>query len=178
MTAAHSGVGALVPVGDRGDDRRAPESADRSERSSIASQVAAGLVDALAIGLVDHEDIADLHFSRLLSPVLSSPIPGDEDDDRNVSRLYDLNLVLTDADRLDDHFFETGRIQYRYGIVRSRSCKAAKVADRVAIERINTPGSVAWSCMRTRSPRMAPPVKGDGGIDRPGRRPRCSWARR
>ena len=35
----------------------------------------------------------------------------------------------------------------------------------MAIERMKTPGSVAWSCMRTRSPRMAPPLKGDGGID-------------
>ena len=34
---------------------------------------------------------------------------------------------------------------------------------RVAIERMKTPGSVAWSCMRTRSPRMAPPVNGDDG---------------
>ena len=33
----------------------------------------------------------------------------------------------------------------------------------LAIERMNTPGSVAWSCMRTRSPRMAPPVNGDDG---------------
>ena len=33
----------------------------------------------------------------------------------------------------------------------------------MAIERMNTPGSVAWSCMRTRSPRMAPPVNGDDG---------------
>ena len=34
---------------------------------------------------------------------------------------------------------------------------------RVAIDRMNTPGSVAWSCMRTRSPRIAPPVNGDDG---------------
>jgi hypothetical protein len=31
------------------------------------------------------------------------------------------------------------------------------------MERMNTPSSVAWSCMRTRSPRMAPPVNGDDG---------------
>ena len=34
---------------------------------------------------------------------------------------------------------------------------------RVAIERMKTPSSVAWSAMRTRSPRMAPPEKGDEG---------------
>ena len=34
---------------------------------------------------------------------------------------------------------------------------------RVAIERMKTPGSVACSCMRTRSPSSAPPVYGDVG---------------
>ena len=33
----------------------------------------------------------------------------------------------------------------------------------MAIERMNTAGSVAWSCIRTRSPRMAPPVNGEDG---------------
>ena len=31
------------------------------------------------------------------------------------------------------------------------------------MERMKTPPSNAWSCMRTRSPRMAPPVNGDDG---------------
>ena len=35
----------------------------------------------------------------------------------------------------------------------------------MAIERMKTPSSRAWLCMRTRSPRMAPPEKGDDGID-------------
>ena len=34
---------------------------------------------------------------------------------------------------------------------------------RVAIERMKTPGSVAWACMRIRSPRIAPPLKGEVG---------------
>ncbi len=34
---------------------------------------------------------------------------------------------------------------------------------RVAIERMNTPGSRAWACMRMRSPRIAPPLKGEVG---------------
>ena len=34
---------------------------------------------------------------------------------------------------------------------------------RVAMERMKTPSSVAWSAMRTRSPRIAPPEKGDEG---------------
>src|SRR3954467_8277647 len=34
---------------------------------------------------------------------------------------------------------------------------------REAIERMNTPESVAWSCMRTRSPSSAPPENGDLG---------------
>ena len=46
--------------------------------------------------------------------------------------------------------------------LRRRQRQPAEVAA-VAIERMNTPGSVAWSCMRTRSPRIAPPVNGDDG---------------
>ncbi len=34
---------------------------------------------------------------------------------------------------------------------------------RVAIERMNTSGSVAWSCIRTRSPSSAPPENGEDG---------------
>ena len=36
---------------------------------------------------------------------------------------------------------------------------------RDAIERMNTSSSVAWICIRTRSPRMAPPVIGRGRVD-------------
>ena len=34
---------------------------------------------------------------------------------------------------------------------------------REAIERMNTPGSVAWTCIRNRSPSNAPPVNGEVG---------------
>jgi hypothetical protein len=34
---------------------------------------------------------------------------------------------------------------------------------RVAMDRMNTPGSVAWSCIRTRSPSSAPPENGEDG---------------
>src|SRR4051812_28107151 len=34
---------------------------------------------------------------------------------------------------------------------------------RVAIDRMKTPGSVAWSCIRTRSPSSAPPLNGEDG---------------
>ena len=51
---------------------------------------------------------------------------------------------------------------------RTRSaCGAAAVSPprcpRVAIERMNTPGSVAWSLIRTRSPSSAPPENGELG---------------
>ena len=74
----------------------------------------------------------------------------------------DLDLDLADADGLDE--------DPRAGPTASSRRMASGVArarpprwPRVAIERMNTPGSVAWSCMRTRSPRMAPPVNGDDG---------------
>ena len=31
------------------------------------------------------------------------------------------------------------------------------------MDRMNTPGSVAWSCIRTRSPSSAPPLNGEVG---------------
>ena len=40
---------------------------------------------------------------------------------------------------------------------------AAATAPRVAIDLMNRPASVACSCIRTRSPRIAPPVNGDDG---------------
>ena len=49
---------------------------------------------------------------------------------------------------------------------------------RVPSERMKTPSSVAWSCMRMRSPRMAPPVKGLVGSTAmtPTVRPARRWA--
>ena len=54
----------------------------------------------------------------------------------------------------------------------SRTRTASRVASespprwpRVAIERMNTPSSVAWSDIRTRSPRMAPPREGRRRVD-------------
>ena len=43
---------------------------------------------------------------------------------------------------------------------------------------MNTPGSAWWSCMRTRSPSIAPPVNGLRGIDREYRDRRCFAAKR
>src|SRR6266568_5894709 len=49
---------------------------------------------------------------------------------------------------------------------------------REAIERMNTSGSVAWSCIRTRSPSRAPPENGDEGstASTPTRLPRARYS--
>ena len=42
-------------------------------------------------------------------------------------------------------------------------CEHVDGIERLAIERMKTPSSVAWSCMRTRSPSSAPPENGELG---------------
>src|SRR5690606_38601989 len=59
------------------------------------------------IGLVDDEAIRRLHYPRLegLDPV---PRLGDEDEHRRVGHPGDIELGLTDADRLDQDAVEAG----------------------------------------------------------------------
>ncbi len=65
-------------------------------------EVAAGLVDALAIGLVDHEHVGDLHQPGLVGLHAVAPTRVD-DHDGGVGLAGDLDLDLPDADRLDEH---------------------------------------------------------------------------
>ena len=71
-------------------------------------QVAAGLVGALAVGLVDDEDVADLQDPGLrgLDAVAH---PGRQQDDGGVRQPGDLDLALADADGLDEHHVEARR---------------------------------------------------------------------
>ena len=65
-------------------------------------QVAHGAVRALAIGLVDIEDVRDLEDARLdrLNVVAHAR---DHDHHHAMGQAGDVDLVLTHADRLDDH---------------------------------------------------------------------------
>ena len=143
-----------------GDDRRAPRVVRQVGQVEHLHQVTPGLVDALAVGLVDHEDVGDLHQPGLVRLDAVAPA-GVDDDDGGVGLAGDLDLDLADADGLDEDPAAPDRVESadRFG---GGERQPAEVP-RVAIERMNTPGSVAWSCIRTRSPRIAPPVNGDDG---------------
>ena len=132
----------------------------RSERSSICSRSRRVSSTPRAVGLVDHEHVGDLHQPGLVGLHAVAPARVD-DDDGGVGLAGDLDLDLTDADRLDEHPRAPTASSTRTasGVASARPPRWP----RVAIERMNTPGSVAWSCIRTRSPRIAPPVNGDDG---------------
>src|SRR5205823_4568172 len=58
-------VGALPLRGDRLHDRRLPPLGVALSQRKHVAQVADGLVSALAVSLVDHEDVGDLEDARL-----------------------------------------------------------------------------------------------------------------
>ena len=123
-------------------------------------------VGALAVGLVDDEDVGDLHQARLdrLDVV---PHAGRQHHDATLGEAEDLDLVLADADRLDEDLVEAGGVEDVHGVGR-RAGQAAEVspgghrADEDARDRCRS------SCIRIRSPRIAPPRTGTKG-----RRRRC-----
>ena len=89
-------------------------------------EIPAGVVGALAIGLVDHEHVGDLEQSRLVRLHCIAPA-GIHDHDRGVGCTGDVDLDLTDADRLDQDRVESAGVEgsHRAG---DRQCQAAGVA--------------------------------------------------
>ena len=143
-----------------------PVDARRWRRSAAASrprvgqvehllEVAAGLVDAGSVGLVDHEHVGDLEQPGLVGLHRVAPARVHDDDGR-VGRAR--------RPRPRPGRRRPSRPSPTASPTASSTRTASGVASdrpprwpRVAIERMNTPASRAWSCMRTRSPRMAPP---------------------
>ena len=86
-----------------------------------------------------------------------------QDEHDLVGDAHHLDLALTCADRLEEDDVRPAASSS------SRHCSAASArppaCPRVAIERMNTPGSRKWPARRIRSPRRAPCVKGLDGID-------------
>ena len=74
------------------------------------AQFAGSAVGTVTIGLVDHEDVADLQDAGLdgLDPVAQARC---QHHDRGVGLAGDLHLGLPDADRLDEHRVAAGRVQ-------------------------------------------------------------------
>ena len=109
-------VDALPARGDGLDDRRRPRVARRTgprARPSVImwrSSRDRG-VGAVAVGLVDHEDVADLEDAglRRLDAVAHA---GREQHDRGVGGAGDLDLALPDADGLDEDDVAAGGVEH------------------------------------------------------------------
>ena len=85
-------------------------------------------IGALAVGLVDHVDVGDLHDPRLQRLHIVSRA-WHHDDDRDVGGADDLDLVLPDADGLDQHDVEAGRIEHERHVA-GRARQAAEMPAR------------------------------------------------
>ena len=93
-------VEALLSGGADLQDRLAPGTVTALGEVEHAAQVAAHLIGAVAVGLVDDVEVADLEDAglRRLDAVAH---PRGEEDDRGVGLAGDLDLALADADGLD-----------------------------------------------------------------------------
>ena len=110
------------------DDRRPPLALAKTLQGQVRLDRGHRAIGAVAIALVDDEDVRDLHDAGLerLHVVAG---PGHEHDDRDVGGADDINLVLADADGFDDHEALAGGIEHERGITR-RPRKAAHVTTR------------------------------------------------
>ena len=80
-------------------------------------EVVSDPVGAVAVGLVEHEDVGDLEDPRLdrLDVVTQA---GHRDDQDRIHARHHVDLVLADPDRLDDHPVEAGGVEKVGGIAR------------------------------------------------------------
>ena len=91
-------------------------------------QIAHGAIGAFAIGLVDHEHVGDLEDAGLDGLDLVAE-PGHGDDDRGLRLRHDVDLVLPDADGLDDDDVEAHGVEHGDHVA-GRARQAAEVAAR------------------------------------------------
>ena len=134
-----------------GRDEHRPELGGRPLRARLVALVDDDEVGHLQQACLDRLDLV-AHLGRL-------------DHDRRVGDGRDLHLALAGPDGLDEHEVEAGRVEHRRR--RGRVEASPPACPRDAIERMNTSSSPAYACIRTRSPRSAPPVIGlDGSTAR------------
>ena len=106
-------------------------------------------VGAFAVRLVHDEDVGDFHDAGLerLHVVAGA---GHERDDRDVGRADDVDLVLTDAHRLDDDDVLAGRVEHERGVA-GRARQAAQMpARRHAADEDRLRPTHAPACARDR----------------------------
>ena len=101
---------ALGRHADGRDDRGPPRRSGEIGQVEHLHEVPARLVDALAVGLVDHEDVGDLHQPGLVRLHAVTPARVDHHD-RRVGLAGDLDLDLSDADGLDEDPLASDRVE-------------------------------------------------------------------
>ena len=122
----HERARSLVARRDRAHDRGRERVArdQRQHRLDLGHHA----IDSLAVGLVHDEDVGDLHDAGLERLHLVAQ-PRHEDHHAHVGGAHDLDLVLADADRLDqDHVLARGR-EHRDDVIGGRG-EAAQVPAR------------------------------------------------
>ena len=124
----HHLVEPAAGLGDGEDDRGLPAVRRAVAQRHHPPQLAADLLGAVAVGLVDDVDVADLEDAGLggLDAVAEA---GRHQHDGGVGEPGDLDLALADADGLDDHHVAAGRVQHPQRL-RRRPGQAAEVAPR------------------------------------------------
>ena len=90
--------------------RQAPSG--RSAEREHGAQVAADLVGAVAVGLVDDVDVADLEDARPWRPGCRRPCPGASSTSVVSASAGDLDLALADADGLDQDHVAPGGVEH------------------------------------------------------------------
>ena len=139
------------------DDRRPPllraERLQRQQRLDRRDGASAPSRSALFID----EDVGDLHDAGLERLDLVARAWHDRHE-RHVGRSHDVDFVLADANGLDQDDVLAGGVEHERDF--AGRAREPPRWPRVAMLRMNTPSSPACACMRTRSPRIAPPVNG------------------
>ena len=139
--------------------RQSP-SAPVGQREHVA-QLPADLVGAVAVGLVDHEDVADLQDAGLggLDAVAHARARAARAWCRPARR----SRPRSGRPRPSPRGPRRSRRRRAPAAPAASPTASPPRCPRVAIERMKTSRSSAWSCIRTRSPSRAPPENGDDG---------------
>ena len=101
---------ALTGGADSCQDRWAPRLEPEIGQVEHLLEIPASPLGALTVGLVDHEDVGDLHQAGLVGLHGITPA-GIDNDDGGIRLAGDLDLDLADADRLDEHPFAADRVE-------------------------------------------------------------------
>jgi len=116
------------------------------------------LISARTIALVDHIQLGDFHDSCLERLDAIARL-GYEHQHRRLGGGGDVQFGLPHSDSLNEECIEPKGLEHVRRLLQSW-WRGHPVRRRVAIDRINTPGSRLTDSMRIRSPSSAPPVKG------------------